>query len=454
MKITAQNFRTTFPKTGITESNIVRRYELALKSKPEDYNDSDLVKKMIDYFVIQVNEHLLNSKRENLTKKDKDVIKKTLVREREKKIKRKEKIKKTLMSDPVEKILPEVLFIKRYCGLHGKTISEKKDTAVRILASLQKSIVEKVIRKESPYASEINKIQQNLILISEQRKSNTIIDIDNIDYLREIANSQTVDPTVSIIKSFINIQGKEGVKDKATKLIDRINLIKENFSQKNKLVLSLTNYISGKTPTPEMDALTLQGLYGLSGSEYIPKPGKNVNSIDFLAAKFKSLPFSGKWKKLFGEPANNFRFMVFGEPGHGKSSFALILAKYLSKELQKKVLYIAGEEKVGGTLQEKVIRLNVANGNLDFNDKIPNSISEYDVVFIDSVNTLSLKPEDLRNLPKDKAYVFVFQTTKEGNYRGEKDFEHDVDTVVIVSNMKARTGKNRFGGEKYELNII
>lgn len=85
MKITAQNFRTTFPKTGITESNIVRRYELALKSKPEDYNDSDLVKKMIDYFVIQVNEHLLNSKRENLTKKDKDVIKKTLVREREKK---------------------------------------------------------------------------------------------------------------------------------------------------------------------------------------------------------------------------------------------------------------------------------------------------------------------------------------------------------------------------------
>jgi len=32
----------------------------------------------------------------------------------------------------------------------------------------------------------------------------------------------------------------------------------------------------------------------------------------------------------------------------------------------------------------------------------------------------------------DKSFVFVFQTTKDGKFRGANTFQHDVDSVVAV----------------------
>lgn len=445
MKFTEQNFRTAFPKAGIKDSDLVKRYELASKSEPEDYENSATVRRMIDLFVSQLNERYEKSDEKKGAEKISNApkLKKTVTK----------KESKPDNSEKVNKILPEIGFINRYCSLHGKTLLEKKDTGIRILASLQKAIIEKVIRKNSPYANEINKIQNNLIKISEMRKSDAVIDIDDIDRLRAIGKSQSVDPVISVIKAFISIQGKEGVKEKAQRLLEKIKTINQD-GQKSKIVISLSDYIAGRTATPEIDALTLQGFYGLSGVEYTPpKSGINVNSMDLLGASFKTVPFTGRWREFIGMPSDNFRIMLYGKPGSGKSTLALEFAGYLSKRLCKKVLYVAGEEKIGGTLQEKIIRLNVANSNLVLNDKIPASIVDFDVVFIDSVNTLLLNPEDLAKMPKGKAYVYLFKTTKDGNYRGSQEFEHDVDTVIEVTDMKAIMHKNRFGGKIKEFKI-
>ena len=56
-------------------------------------------------------------------------------------------------------------------------------------------------------------------------------------------------------------------------------------------------------------------------------------------------------------------------------------------------------------------------------------------------------------MPKNKAYCFVFQSTKDGNYRGTQEFAHDADVVVKVENMVAVTEKNRFGGSNLQFNV-
>jgi len=98
-------------------------------------------------------------------------------------------------------------------------------------------------------------------------------------------------------------------------------------------------------------------------------------------------------------------------------------------------------------------RFNVAHPNLYINDTLPKDLSKYDVIFIDSVNTLGLDLHDLEKLPKNKAYAYIFQCTKDGKYRGSQEFEHNADTVIAVENMVAKMHKNRFGGRERELRI-
>jgi len=216
----------------------------------------------------------------------------------------------------------------------------------------------------------------------------------------------------------------------------------------------LRNYIDGKTSTPEADTQTLQGLYGLAGVEYTPqKSGTSVQSTQFLGATFDTLNFTGKWANFIGKPNNDFKIMIYGKAGGGKSTFALKLAHYLANNIGLRVLYVAGEEKLSYTLHEKMVRLNISSPNLYINDTLPKDLSKYDVVFIDSVNTLGLEPSDLERLPNNKAYAYIFQCTKDGKYRGSQEFEHNADTVIEVENMTAKMGKNRFGGKEKEFKI-
>jgi predicted ATP-dependent serine protease len=41
----------------------------------------------------------------------------------------------------------------------------------------------------------------------------------------------------------------------------------------------------------------------------------------------------------------------------------------------------------------------------------------------------------------------MFQTTKDGNFLGEKNWQHTVDVEVYCENGKARPLKSRFGGK-------
>ncbi len=76
----------------------------------------------------------------------------------------------------------------------------------------------------------------------------------------------------------------------------------------------------------------------------------------------------------------------------------------------------------------------------------------YDFIFLDSVNKLGLTPDDLNRLKAmnpTKSFIFVFQSTKGGNFRGANSFQHDVDVVIEIPEKGKTVQFGRFnqGGE-------
>lgn len=366
----------------------------------------------------------------------------------------------------VDAVPADVAILKRAASLHGKKATQKvMAQALSLLKALQRNIEEKKISKTSQYADEIVSLQDSLIRLLQDKRvnHNTTIEMKSIELMKKLKKEVVVSDYVKLAKKFIALQEKDGVAvADAVKLSDKMkDFVKVAGNTKEAELLkdacqSLERFAEGKTEKIEIAARSLRGLYGLMGTAGlagIEEQEGEINSLSILNAKFDVLEFTGKWADFFGKPSKNFRFMVYGKPGNGKSTFSLRLAGYLSKQLDKRVLYVAGEEKFGYTLQEKLERLNVANANLYIATECPKDFSGYDVIFIDSVNTLGLEAEELQAMPKNKAYCFVFQSTKDGNYRGTQEFAHDADVVVKVENMVAVTEKNRFGGSNLQFNV-
>lgn len=183
-----------------------------------------------------------------------------------------------------------------------------------------------------------------------------------------------------------------------------------------------------------------------------------MNSMDFVGMEFKTLGFRGKWLDLIGDPSRNFTAMVFGRPKMGKSYLCIDFAGYLARN-HGKVLYVAKEEGLDMTLQKKLAEKDVAHPNLTVASILPNSLSAYDFIFLDSVSRLGMKPEDLLRLKSanpSKSFIFIFQTTKEGKFRGENSFQHDVDVVIEVSEKGKAVQMGRFnqGDSQHFLNSI
>ena len=170
----------------------------------------------------------------------------------------------------VEKVQPEVQFIKRYVGLHGKV--KTQDEILRFLDSLQKAILEKRIRKTSPYSSEIENIQEQLIKCYEKMGDaiELTIDKDSLEKYEEIAYSQKSLLSVAYIKQYISLHGKKNVKEKAQALLDKLQkAVKKAKIQKddpyserlNAIYNALINYIEGKSDSPQISKSELNGLF-------------------------------------------------------------------------------------------------------------------------------------------------------------------------------------------------
>ena len=124
--------------------------------------------------------------------------------------------------------------------------------------------------------------------------------------------------------------------------------------------------------------------------------------------------------------------MIYGKRFHGKSSVAMLLADVLAgKELN--VLYVSNEEGVKGSLQEKLLRLKISSP-IDFvEDYNPSQFRGYDAVFLDSTQTVGMKPDEFKALKKrypNTSFVLVFKANRDGSSKGGSDW---VTPLVLVN---------------------
>ena len=387
---------------------------------------------------------------------------------------------------PVERVGEEVKLIKRYALMHGK---EKTDIQLlNFLAAVQKAIVEKRIRKTSPFKKEVEYIQTNLVKLTNklrsipkpsQRIAEIKINPDILKSFLEIGGSEKVRLSVNYLKRYIGIQGKHMTKEKAQRLFDTINkavqarklYADDPFAERLRAVYrSLVEFlkVAKKNDTLEVHSEVLNGLNatlagcgcepekkkdGLNGVDDVQPATENtvMSSLDFANLKFDTLGFTGKWKALIGDPSPGFRAMVSGKPKMGKSYLCVDWAGYLARH-HGNTLYVAREEKLDATLQKKLNDKGVKHRCLFVSDHLPEDLSLYQFIFLDSVSKLGLTPQEIDRLAEQnpgKSFIEVCQVTKAGVFRGSNERQHDVDVVIEVPERGRAVQFGRFnqGGE-------
>ncbi len=393
----------------------------------------------------------------------------------------------------VEALDEEVKFIKRFIGFHRKL--KPIGTVLSFIKSLQRAIIQKQIKKTSAYAKDILTIQDKLVKVYNNRSSDNDvqIEINDKDLARYvgIAGGEAVYKSVGIIKRFIGMQGKELEADKFEafkKALNKANIDTEDpYADKVKdIVEHLKRYKSGKLSVSAQELNGLKGvlkgcycnlgiIYNTNGKELrrckskkysdsgrgacshhkgLLKSKKALNGImtvgEVASMEFKKLNFTGKWAELMGQPAPNFDMMLFGQPGSGKTTLLLLFGHYLATNFGD-VLYISGEEYNSSPLTDKTQKLPSFPSNFHIFKNLKNlpvELSAYQFVILDSITDLGVGLDEykvMREESPETAFILILQTTKDGKFKGGKEWEHEVEVAGEVDNGMVRIYKNRYG---------
>jgi len=478
--LTANNYSEQVALIDYTKlpSNLQKGYDFLKKSTQsytnwDVYFKSEKIKEVIDLYFSKVASYVQHKAEANLP-----IVKSTPEKIKDKSVqkitpkpteaKQTKVVETAANTNFAERLDEEIKIIKRFCNLNEKV--KTQEDIMRFINSLQKAIVERKIRKTSEYASEIEYIQKDLIMVYNRMSSKTTYYIpqEKLSHLESIIGGEKIYPSIQYIKKYLNLVGKTGVKQKVTALRTQLEnaVSKGKISKSDKYADKLTqihNTIIQFLDTPtqktlEIDSQDLNGLQGIvDGCNCSSLHGVDdsmpvvMNSMDFANLQFNTIGLQGKWRSLIGDPSPNFTAMVFGKPKMGKSYLCIDFAGYLARN-HGKVLYVAKEEGLDFTLQKKLEDKEVAHQNLFVASSMPADLLPYDFIFLDSVNKLGLQPEDLTALKKmypTKSFIYVFQTTKEGKFRGANSFQHDVDVVIEIPEQGKAVQFGRFnqGGE-------
>ncbi len=188
-------------------------------------------------------------------------------------------------------------------------------------------------------------------------------------------------------------------------------------------------------------------------------PSKQIEAVNSVIplSKLKGLTFhnyefnGSGFEEAIGNPEKDFKMIIYGESGNGKSTYAIEFANYLAVN-HGKVLYNSSEEGIGLTLKRKLQKYDSENFNVsdckDFKSlKKIVSKSEFQFIVIDSVNDMNISPKDLKelySLNPDKAFILILQATKGGQYKGSTEIAHDCDIIIKVEQYQPIVEKTRY----------
>ena len=447
------------------------------------YNSNQNIKRVVDAYFAKLGDYLKKNapakSSKALPEKPVKAAPKSASKPKEKPVSKTKPVEDEDVDDdeneatPIERIDTDVQFIKRYASMHGKVKSQAH--VLNLLTGLQKAILERRIRKDSPYAREVNLMQEQLIKAYEKMGEMAEIKIDakNLKRYLEIAGSQENMLSITLLKAYVSLNGKKGMKERAEKLIERMTKAvqkgkihkNDKYAKRlNDAYEALKNFVAGNIDTLRISRAELNGLMGIIGDDLFGQK-KSLNGInddedegsdivvpsrELLSMDVETCGLKGNYRELIGDPSVGFSAMVYGLPKSGKSTLCLDFAKHLA-EHHGKVLYCAVEEGFGYTLKEKIERLNASHSNLYITDRIPSDLTPYQFVFIDSVSKAGMDVSDLEDLRKQfpgVSFIFIYHTTKEGRFKGVNTHAHEVDVIVEVGKGEAKaTGRFNAGGK-------
>mgnify|MGYP000094197428 CR=1 FL=1 len=186
-----------------------------------------------------------------------------------------------------------------------------------------------------------------------------------------------------------------------------------------------------------------------------PMPTGVIKAADLLDQEYVILDL-GPYRKYFGSVSNNFDAMFHGQPGAGKTFFLLPFANWLAENIGN-TIYISSEELGSVTLQNTIKKtIGKPSEHLYFAKDLKGvDLNDYKAVFMDSVNHVGLDINSykaLREKYPDQIFILILQKTKSGQFKGGKDWEHEIDIAGEFRFEKESghrildiTSKNRFG---------
>ncbi len=503
--ITKNNYFTEVEQIGITNlpETLRKSHEFVIKSTSnggswDTYKSNETIRKVVDLYLTKLNEFVssrmqkqVQSKPERKSPKPYPQAKPKVERPEKKAVGTKKPKKRNKERKPgkrVEHIREEIKFIKRYVGLHNKVKSP--NAILSFLKALQRSVVQKLIRKTSPLAKEIEMIQDKLVNAYNKMKGDERFEINEKDLrkLVALAGGEEVYPSVKFIRRFIGMQEKELTTSQVESFLKQLEsavskkqIIRDDpYADKLNAIYKKLKTTSGKISLTKTELNGLEGIVKACGCQkslgkIYKTNGKQLRQCkkrtysdsrkgacsynhglsgvltaeEMANRTFEMLHFNSKYAALIGRPAKNFTMMLHGEPGAGKTTFLLQFANYLAENFGK-VLYVSSEEFAASTMTEKVNELlNPFPPNLFFVENFKGvDLSDYEFVILDSVNDLGLKLQDYKDLRKahpETAFILILQHTKDGNYRGGKDWEHEIEIAGEVQSGSITIYRNRYG---------
>lgn len=180
-------------------------------------------------------------------------------------------------------------------------------------------------------------------------------------------------------------------------------------------------------------------------------------------AKFKTLNFEGKWLSAIGRPEITGTWFIYGDPKNGKTTFALMLAKYLTTF--RRVAYNSVEEGLSLTMQMALERVGMEEAGTRFILLEKEEIEELkerllkkmspEIVFLDSVQFADITFSDYKMMKATFPHkLFVYISHKKGREpdgRTATRIWRDANVVFNIEGFRAFPVGRYGGGESIDV---
>lgn len=180
---------------------------------------------------------------------------------------------------------------------------------------------------------------------------------------------------------------------------------------------------------------------------------------DVERAKFNELDFEGEWLEAIGKPERTGTWIIKGPSKNGKTSFAMMLAKYLTNF--GRVYYNSIEEGLSKSIKMAYNRVNMfeVNGKIilykedikDMDKRLSRHKSP-DFIFVDTIQFASMTIKEYKELKKkypNKIFIYV------SHVKGSLPDGRAAEFIMKDSNVIAHVeGRRAFFTTRYEGNGI